>query len=446
MSILQPDKKDFQNLQEQLGTSLGNQFQVEMDTIVEGVLPVFKERFSIVILKDGCPFAALEYKSIAHSVQVLIHPDWLIERFKKVGIKYGILFFGRQDEFYLYSKDKYGLPKMSFEGIVSAIQGDHAFGVIPLVNDVATEILACMPDELSESMEIPIHQRLNSLFSEDTLCFDCENGEVSFVASSEDEFFRALLPQDEPKSLCRYTSLSSLFITLKDKKNCMCSLTCMNDKGEISYADKYIHYGVYAYSHQVLEENNDCFILSCCNVDKKDDLTMWRLYGDQGKGVCLEYNIDSTRVDNERFFLVPVSYGVERNKHLQLDFIKHINNWVKDGWHFKFNRWHIWKHFFKSYLFKDEHEFRLLFLPSSDDGQNLRWIMDSTNNIVSRIALFGVDDELFPLRINSVLVGPKCPEQESNVDQLEFMNRKQGVIQSNIMTKVVKASNITDYR
>lgn len=446
MSLLQPDKEDIQKLQIQLGSALGNQFQVEMDAVVEGFLPIIKERFDIVILKDGCPLVSIEYKSIAQLSSVNINPDWLIERFKMVGIKYGILFFGREDEFYLYSKGKYGLTKMSFKSIISAIQSSNALGVVPLVDEVAAEILSCMPEELSEGIDISINRELDSLFSEDTLCFDDVKGEVSFVECKEDEFFRLLLPKDEPELLCRYTTLNSFFLTLKDKTNCICSLTCMNDKGEISYADKYVHYGVYAYSHQVVDENNDCFVLSCCNVDKMDDLTMWRLYGDQGRGVCLEYNINSTGTDNERFFLAPVSYGVEKNKHPQLDFIRNINHWVKDGWRFKFNRWHIWKHFFKSYLFKDEHEYRLLFLPAPDDEPKLRWIMDSTNNIVSRIALFGTNEDTFPLKLKSVLVGPKCPEQESNVDQLEFMNRKQAVMQSNHMTKVVRASNITDYR
>lgn len=445
MSLLQPERDDIQKLRIKLSEALGNQFHVEMDSVVEGSVPFIMVRFDIVILNGECPVAALEYKSIAYSVRVNIRPDWLTERFKKVGIKYGILFFGCDDEFFLYSKGKYGLTKMSFESIVYAIKGDHAFGEIPLVDDVATEILSCMPEELSDGVDIPTHINLDSLFSEDTLCFDGENGEVCFAESAEDDFFRLLLPQDIPESLCRYTTLNSLFLTLKDKTNCMCSLTCMNDKGEISYADKYIQYDVYAYSPQVIDENNDCFILSCCKVDKIDDLTMWRLYGDQGRGVCLEYNIGSTRLDNERFFLAPVSYGVDKNNHPQLDFVRNINQWVKDGWRFKFNRWHIWKHFFKSYLFKDEHEYRLLFLPSPNDEHRLRWIMDSTNSIVSRIALFETNEEVFPLKLSSAIVGPKCPEQESNVDQLEFMNRKQKVIQSKA-TKVVRASNITDYR
>lgn len=447
MSFLRPDSNDIEKLKCQLSDALGNQYEVETDSVVEGLLSIIKERFDIVIIKDGNPLAALECKSMFYSMQVDLQQDWLVERFKKVGVQYGILYFGRKESFYLYSKQKYGLTEFkTFDGIISAIKGNHAFGEKPLVDEVAADILACMPDELSEDIETNIYLKYDSLFTEDNICYNEENGEVSFLTCIEDEFFHLLLPQGDPTSLCRYTTLNSLFLALRDKTNCMCSLTCMNDKGEISYADKYIHYGVYAYSHQVVDENNSCFILSCCNTDKLDDLTMWRLYGDQGKGVCLEYEIDAPQIDNSRFFLAPVSYGTQKNKHPQLEFIQNINNWVKDGWRFKFHRWHIWKHFFKSYLFKDEHEYRLLFIPTENDDQKLRWIMDSTNSIVSRIALFGMEQDVFPLSLKSVLVGPKCPEQESNVDQLEFMSRKQKVIHTNRVSKVVKASNITDFR
>lgn len=446
MSFLKPEQKDFQKLQEQLTEALGKQFQVEMESVVEGFLPIIKERFDLLILKDDEPIAALLYMSFIHSIDLLHRQNWLTERFKKIGIKQGILFFGKEDEFHLFTKGKYGLTKLTFTGLVAAIKGGNSFGEKPLIDDVATEVLSCMPEELLSIIDVNRHQEMDVLFTEDNLIFDEESGTICFCENTEDEFFRLLLPQKTPLSLCRYTALNSLFLTLKDKSHCLCSLTCMNDKGEISYADKYIHYGIYAYSQQIIENNNNCFILSCCESDKMDDLTMWRLYGDQGRGVCIEYDSILERADNKQFFMAPVSYGESKDKHLELDFIKKINDWVKEGWHFKFNRWNIWKHFFKSYLFKDEHEFRILFLPSEGSSAELRWIMDSTNSIVSRIALFNVEDEAFPLKIKSVLVGPKCPEQESNVDQLTFMNRIQGVMKSRVMRKVVKPSDITDYR
>ena len=446
MSFLQLDEQDLQNLHKLLIEGLGSQYQVEQNTVVEGCLPFIKETFDCVILKDGEPLAAIEYKSIAYSINLHTREEWLYDKFKKVGIQFGVLYFGRRDEFYLYKKGAFHFTKLSQSNLIAALKNENGIGEVPLVDDVAAGILGNMPDELSEIIETEALLKFKGLFTEDNLSHDSTNGEISFQESIEDEFFQLLLPQIKPSSLCQYTTLNSLFLTLRDKTHCMCSLTCMNDKGEISYADKYIHYGVYAYSRQIVEENNDCFILSCCDYSKMDDLTMWRLYGDQGKGVCLEYDYNDKAVDNVQFFLAPVSYGKEKDKHPQLDFIKNINNWEHEGWHFKLKRWHIWKHFFKSYLFKDEQECRLLFIPSENSKADVRWIMDSTNSIVSRIALFDVSDSTFPLSLRSVLVGPKCPEQESNVNQLNFMNSKQKVMPLRGLFAIVKASSIKDYR
>ena len=46
--------------------------------------------------------------------------------------------------------------------------------------------------------------------------------------------------------VCRYTTLKSLFLAMNSGNNVMCSITCMNDKGETSYADKYVGYGAFA--------------------------------------------------------------------------------------------------------------------------------------------------------------------------------------------------------
>jgi len=94
---------------------------------------------------------------------------------------------------------------------------------------------------------------------------------------------------------------------MKNGSHVMCSITCMNDKGETSYADKYVGYGAYANSTTSIKENNDCFILSCCNKDMVDNLTMWRLYGNDGKGVCLEYDVDITKIDGKEFFFIHIS-------------------------------------------------------------------------------------------------------------------------------------------
>lgn len=103
-------------------------------------------------------------------------------------------------------------------------------------------------------------------------------------------------------------------------------------------------------TYTTIKDNNNSYILSCCASNKIDDLTMWRLYGQNAMGTCLVYDVKEEFIDNDSFFFASVSYGQSEKKHEELDFIWKILRWKKNGWKFKFNRWHIWKHFFKSYM------------------------------------------------------------------------------------------------
>ena len=126
MSFLQPDEQDLQNLHKLLIEGLGSQYQVEQNTVVEGCLPFIKETFDCVILKDGEPLAAIEYKSIAYSIDLYIREEWLYDKFKKIGIQFGILYFGRHDEFYLYKKGAYHFTKFFCFFIHIAVKANYS--------------------------------------------------------------------------------------------------------------------------------------------------------------------------------------------------------------------------------------------------------------------------------------------------------------------------------
>ena len=307
-----------------------------------------------------------------------------------------------------------------------------------------------IPDELNVELGTEQINRLQSLFTKNNLEYDERIASIWLKADVEDEFFRILLHnkdnEDTIMHVCRYTTLNSLFLTMKDGNNVMCSITCMNDKGETSYADKYVGYGSYASSTESIKENNDCFILSCCRGNMLDNLTMWRLYGNDGKGVCLEYEVEMSKIDNKEFFFAPVSYGLSMNNHPALEYIKQIRHWKNNGWSFELKRWYIWKHFFKSHLFKEEHEVRLLYVWKDKSPDIVEWIIDTSNNIVSRLCKFPINDGRFPLTLNKAIIGPKCSEQGSNVDQFNYMNSQTQTMSENMLSLAVKASKIEDYR
>lgn len=87
----------------------------------------------------------------------------------------------------------------------------------------------------------------------------------------------------------------------------------MNDKSEGFYLYKCLKGdSIYLYRkpQSFINKYNNIFSLSLCNANKKDDLTMWRLYDNDCNGVCLIYEVNMAAVVNsEEFFLMPVSYG-----------------------------------------------------------------------------------------------------------------------------------------
>ena len=68
---------------------------------------------------------------------------------------------------------------------------------------------------------------------------------------------------------------------------------------------------------------------------------MWRLYGDDARGVCLEFEVIN---GINGFVLAPIDYAEEKNKHESLDLLKKIIDL-----NVKFKELDKWKNFFKQY-------------------------------------------------------------------------------------------------
>lgn len=433
-------------LRQKLQEALGDGYVVEANKEVSAVMGYIKEVFDLVIFFHDDAICGIEYKDkLFISSYVYRFQDLYVSKLNKVGLKYGIIYSGEDLNLYFWTKGDSVLNKFSLEDAVIAIKGNQKCGKKVTASDLLSDFMEFIPEKLNNK-----EKRIRELFTDNNLEYDEKSASIQLKSEFEDDFFRLLIKvdkkEDEFKHVCRYTTLNSLFLIMKEGNHVLCSITCMNDKGETSYADEYISYGAIADSAKSIQENNNCFILSCCNKRMIDNLTMWRLYGNDGKGVCLEYEVDQSKIDNNEFFFAPVSYGNE-NGHPELEFIKGLRHWGKNGWHFELKRWHIWKHFFKSHLFKEENEIRLLFvLNDNKKSDEVEWIMDSTNNIVSRICKFSIDGGKLPLTLTKVIIGPKCPNQTSNVDQFKYMNGQLKRIQDNIFKPAIKPSKITDYR
>ena len=441
-------ENDLCTLKTKLIEALGVGYEVEIHKEVSAAYGLIKELFDLVVFNHSDAICGIDYKynyKLRNPSMTRFH-DIPVGRYKRVGLKYGIQYFGEKNDCYFWTQGSNDYKEFTFDNIVKAIRGNQNCGARFTPDEVKTKLFEKLPQKLSKEQVSGIR----ALINENNLVYDESTASMCLKTEAEDELFKILLiPNNDElnlKSVCRYTSLNSLFLTIKNGVQVMCSITCMNDKGETSYADKYVGFGAFANTSKSIKENNDCFILSCCNIEMKDNLTMWRLYGDDGKGVCLEYDVDLTKVDDKMFFFAPVSYGEAMGKHPALDFIREIRQWNENGWNFILNRWYIWKHFFKSHLFKEENEVRLLYLWTPEGFGKGEWIMDSTNNIVSRTCVFPLREGRLPLTLNKAIIGPKCPEQISNVEQFNYMNEQLRTMPFSYFMPAVRPSKIEDYR
>lgn len=300
---------------------------------------------------------------------------------------------------------------------------------------------------------------IRPLFEEACNNLVMSRGRISLQERDEILIMQMILGGSFPEGLhvCRYTSLDGLFKMLDSGKHAMCSPISMNDRNECDYADSYMPWHVKRLRGEVeIEADNSYFLLSCSDIQEMDVLTMWRLYGENAKGVCLEYEVDYERIDNDKYFLGRVNYGQKGLKrgqpnHPELSFIAYMQSTpISPGWYFSFSRWYIWKFFFKSWTYRDEKEIRLIYLPDTSDDNELKrihWYKDHSNSIFNRRALIPItmfDRKDFPLNLCGIILGPQSPEMARNREQIEYMVSQKGIDRT--VSFMVRESIIDNYR
>lgn len=252
-----------------------------------------------------------------------------------------------------------------------------------------------------------------------------ENNTISFSKEIELRILSALLntPQDCVE-FCRYTSMATLTRYIDEEKDSVCSLAVMNDKSELDYVDKHII--------GIAQKPNtthvaDFFINSFCHKNKEDNLTMWRLYGDDGKNLCLVYEVDTSLLTNG-FVLGKVIYNSKLKSAGRLPslikFVKLISRMGRyKGRKFKFTYLDILKHFIKPEDFEVEEEYRLLYYgPKCDSSKGIteKWIFNNYYHIYHNVIEFSHKSNLYPLKLKKVILGPKFMESDVNIKQIKY--------------------------
>lgn len=237
------------------------------------------------------------------------------------------------------------------------------------------------------------------------------------------------------KSSCfyQYTTLESLFQILYNGTQRLGGIAGMNDRSEANFFENLFEKKI---SYEELR--NKTFLMSCST--QKDNLTMWRMYGDEAKGACIEYEIANDYNESE-FVIHPVCYIDKENPVKEIIMLQQA---IKQDLNLK--KFDVWKHFFKPIEFKDEHEIRILFIGGEGANEvNGGWTLNSTK-IINPYVEFNLFDESknsvkFPLKIKSILLGPNCYEADTNIRQLKDL------IEQKYKTKLpIDKSSIDIYR
>jgi len=278
-------------------------------------------------------------------------------------------------------------------------------------------------------------------------------GDPSCLDSHENKFFLSLLPKFVDDVVYRYTTLDALFSMIKFNSFRMNGIAGMNDTTEVNYAEEYLNkvsVKIDFFDDDKCQEINREYISSCVMKEKNDDLTMWRLYGDESKGVSLEFAVDEEN-QNAHILIKPVSYGQARGRHDELNLIQSINKLIltKINASFVFLTFDVWKHFFKPFDYKVEKEVRLLYVANNDDPKPFQsdWVKTYGDQIFNPCVDFRLNASDFPLCLTKIILGPNSPNKEVNLSQLKEWIRQEDLKKDhNIAHVAVELSKIDHYR
>ncbi len=238
--------------------------------------------------------------------------------------------------------------------------------------------------------------------------------------------------------VAKYTSLDTALKILSSGTMRMMSVTAMNDKLEIGHLYGKLQNEESAYIEDKTKVHfaRHRYITSFTN--RIDDLTMWRLYGDNAQGVCLVFS-----EPYECNYCLPVDYS-GRDSELYIRIKRIYNELDKHGIKFTFKSLETtWQYFLKPKGFRDEQELRYLKIDNSKpDGYTL-----ASNGVISTYKDYSLimDNEhpenSFPASLQGIILGPNMKNAEINKFQLEALAEENGLF----LFKGVQNSSINYY-
>ena len=425
--------------------------------------PLLIRRFDIVIYQGRNPFAVVEIKGNLQNKNLLARAtDQVRSAISITNSRFGIV--TDNVSYYLYDRNnkEQDFTNITFDELISRLINPTKIEVNKKDREVVLNIIREATEKhLSQNQEFSSFINSKSFLSR--IKFDTNSNSYFFsddeggISSFENQFFIKMMGEFKDTQICRYTSLNTIFDMLNYISFRMSGLVGMNDKSEVNYVDAYLNGAQKPISKEhpnTIIALNKRYITSCTEITRKDDLTLWRLYSDDAKGVCLVFNVKKNNLNNH-VLLQKVKYADKNGKHKELDLLKQIKDDVESitGFNFEFRKIGYWKHFFKPFDYAIEEEVRLLIIDNDSlDKIKSDFVMTYTHSIINPIMDFRLNSKSFPIQLNEIILGPKCPEQETNLVQLqEMIRRKKREIttkayDSNLNNLKMELSEIKHYR
>ena len=216
--------------------------------------------------------------------------------------------------------------------------------------------------------------------------------------------------------LYKYMSLDTYFSMLMNKTFRMNSILAMNDESESFFLDEdlfdiYSGKGVAEKYNNVIQ-NSRTLISSFTN--QGDSGLMWRLYGENGRGICLGFEVPKNKI-KKIHYLSELNAGYSKLKNC-------VNDLLKEGISIYFKDANQFKYYTKSDGFRYEEEYRLSYTAAEEE---LAWA--KYGNILSPYRDFSFIKnrcELIDIKLFSVWIGAKLPNFDVNYPLLVELTNK----------------------
>lgn len=447
---------------ERLVNALGSNSELILKPLDKWKTSLLLRTFDLVVYKGINPLAVVEVKGRISTSKdrMAVATDQVRSALTITNARFGIV--TDNEQFLLYDRNNHeqDFKEVQFDAIVGALRNPSKVRVQKKDKElVASIITSAIHKIFPKRPELIEHMSLRQLsinieFDEDTHCYRFI--EKQNLNSFENKFFQVLFGELTESIVCRYTSLSTVFAMLNNLSFRMSGLVGMNDKSEVNYVDTYLD-GVekpLAKLHpRSISAINNRYISSCASKMVEDNLTLWRLYGDDSKGVCLVFDIIDKNL-NANILLQRVKYADESGTHAELELLRLIRTEIdrQTGFMFEFRKLAYWKHFFKPFEYSIEDEIRLLVI-DDDSIPKIKndWVMTYSHSIINPTMDFKLNSTVFPIQLRKIILGPKCPEQELNKVQIEEMIRRRNIgikkkDDVDIANLTVELSEIKHYR